>query len=75
MPNRNGTTQITEGKDIGAMVDRAREQIEDVADRAKHTLNTVDKTLEARMRENPLLVLGVAVGVGYVLGRLFSRFR
>jgi ElaB/YqjD/DUF883 family membrane-anchored ribosome-binding protein len=57
------------------MVERAREGFEDVTERAKRTLDTVDRTLETRMRENPLLVLGLAVGVGYVIGRIFSRIR
>ena len=75
MPNRNGTTQVSEGRDVGAVVERARDQIEEVAVRAKRTLATVDRTLESKMRENPLLVLGLAVGVGYVIGRIFSRVR
>lgn len=74
MPNQNGTTATSE-RDLGAMVDRAREGFEDVTDRAKRTLSTVDRTLETRMRENPILVLGLAVGVGYVIGRIFSRIR
>ena len=49
------------------------ESIEDVADRAKRTLAKADKTLGEKMKENPLLVLGAAVGVGYVIGRIFSR--
>lgn len=75
MPNRNGTTTTHESQDIGAMVGRAREGIEDVAGRAKSTLNEVDRTLQAKMKENPILVLGLAVGVGYVIGRIFSRIR
>ena len=74
MPNRNGTTATSE-RDLGAMVERAREGFDDVTGRAKSALNTVDRTLETRMRENPLLVLGLAVGVGYVIGRVFSRIR
>ena len=74
MPNRNGTS-TSEGRDVGQMVERARGQIEDYAGQAKETLKTVDKTLEAKMRENPILVLGLAVGVGYVIGRVFSRIR
>ena len=75
MPNRNGTTQVSEAHDLGAMVDKARDQVEDVAVRAKRSLAAVDRTLEAKMRDNPLLVLGLAVGVGYVIGRIFSRVR
>lgn len=76
MPNRNGTTQVSDtGRDVAAVVERARDQMEEVAVRAKRTLATVDRTLESKMRENPLLVLGLAVGVGYVIGRIFSRVR
>jgi hypothetical protein len=77
MPNRNGTTATSETneKDIAARIGRAREGLEDVAGRAKATFDRVDRTLQDRMRENPILVLGIAVGVGYMIGRIFSRLR
>jgi ElaB/YqjD/DUF883 family membrane-anchored ribosome-binding protein len=71
MTNPNGTQ--TEERDLAHMLTSAREQIEDVADRAKRTLDRADKTLAEKMQENPILVLGIAVGVGYVIGRVFSR--
>ncbi len=74
MANQNGSTQ-TEGRDINAMVDQARSRVEDVADRAKRTLDTVDQRVSVMMRDNPMLVLGAAVGVGYVIGRVFSKLR
>ena len=74
MANQNGTT-TTDGRDIQAMVDQARTRVEDVAGRAKATLDTVDRRLSTAMRENPLLVLGCAVGVGYVIGRVFNKIR
>ena len=75
MANQNGSTTTTDGRDIAAMVDQARTRVEDAADRAKATLDTVDRRLSTAMRENPMMVLGVAVGVGYVVGRIFSKLR
>ena len=75
MPNNNGTTTSDHANDLGHMVERARGNVEDFAGRAKDALEGADKTLQAKMRENPLLVLGVAVGVGYVIGRVFSKIR
>jgi ElaB/YqjD/DUF883 family membrane-anchored ribosome-binding protein len=74
MANQDGTAQ-TDGRDISAMVDQARNRVEDAADRAKRTLGTVDERLSVAMRENPMLVLGAAVGVGYLIGRVFSKLR
>jgi len=74
MANQNGTAQ-TDGRDISAMVDQARTRVEDAAGKAKRTLDTVDQRLSVVMRENPMLVLGAAVGVGYVIGRIFSKLR
>ena len=75
MPNNNGSTTTDRGNDIGEMVDRARGNVEDFAGRARDAIQTADRTLQAKMRENPILVLGIAVGVGYVIGRIFSRVR
>ena len=74
MANQNGSTHH-DGRDISAMVDQARTRVEDVADRAKRGLDTVDQRLSVVMRENPMLVLGGAVAVGYVIGRVFSKLR
>jgi ElaB/YqjD/DUF883 family membrane-anchored ribosome-binding protein len=75
MPNNNGSTTSDRGTDLGEMVDRARGNVEDFAGRARDAIQTADRTLQAKMRDNPLLVLGIAVGVGYVIGRIFSRVR
>ena len=76
MPSNNGSTTTSDGgNDFGEMVDRARGNVEDFAGRARDAIQTADRSLQARMRENPLLVLGIAVGVGYVIGRIFSRVR
>jgi ElaB/YqjD/DUF883 family membrane-anchored ribosome-binding protein len=75
MPNNNGSTTTERGADLGEMVDRARDNVEDFAGRARDAIQTADRTLQQKMRENPLLVLGIAVGVGYVIGRIFSRVR
>lgn len=74
MANENGSTQIGD-KDLGAMVERARGQIEGVAEGARRRVDDLDRRLGDAVRENPLLVLGVAVGVGYFIGRIFSRVR
>jgi len=74
MPNNNGST-TSEHTDLGQMVERARGNVEDFAERARDAIQSADRSLQARVRENPLLVLGIAVGVGYVIGRIFSRVR
>ncbi len=74
MPNNNGTT-TSDRNDLGNVVERARDNVEDFAGRARDALQTADRSLQAKMRENPILVLGIAVGVGYVIGRIFSRIR
>lgn len=75
MANQNGSTTTTEGRDIAAMVDEARTRVEDIKGRAIDTIDNVDRRLTTAMRENPMLVLGCAVGVGYVIGRVFSKIR
>jgi len=75
MANQNGTATEArgEGRDVSKIVERARTQVEDVTDRAKDAVETLDRRLATAMQENPMLVLGVAVGVGYVIGRVFSK--
>ena len=74
MANQNGSTQIGD-RDINAMVEKARGQIEDYAGDAKRRIDDIDRRVSDAVRDNPLLVLGVAVGVGYMIGRIFSRVR
>lgn len=78
MANPNGATETAEAReslDVKKMIEGAREQIGDVADRTRRAVAKADRTLTTKVQENPLLVLGVAVGVGYVIGRIFSRYR
>lgn len=77
MPNENGgsTHEQHEQRKLGQVVERARTQVEDVTDRAKDAVETLDRRLATAMSENPMLVLGVAVGVGYVVGRVFAKVR
>ncbi len=76
MANPNGTTETThEGRDVTQMLEGAREQIGEATDRARRAVRKADRALGERMQENPLLVLGIAVGVGYVIGRIVSRYR
>jgi ElaB/YqjD/DUF883 family membrane-anchored ribosome-binding protein len=64
-----------ERRDVGQLLEGAREQLGDVVGRTRRAVTGADRKLTERMQENPLLVLGVAVGVGYLVGRLFSRYR
>jgi ElaB/YqjD/DUF883 family membrane-anchored ribosome-binding protein len=78
MANPNGATETADAReslDVAKMIEGAREQIGDVADRTRRAVAKADRTLTTKVQENPLLVLGVAVGVGYVIGRIFSRYR
>ena len=42
-------------------------------DQMKEKLQSVDKFLRTAARERPLMTLGVALGIGYLLGRLIGR--
>jgi ElaB/YqjD/DUF883 family membrane-anchored ribosome-binding protein len=78
MANPDGATETAEAReslDVAKMIAGAREQIGDVAERTRRAVAKADRTLITKVHENPLLVLGVAVGVGYVVGRIFSRYR
>lgn len=74
MANQNGSTQIGD-RDIGEMVEKARGQLEDYAGDARRRIDDLDRRVGDAVQQNPLLVLGIAVGVGYVIGRVFSRIR
>jgi hypothetical protein len=74
-PMQNPTGKTSEHRDVATMIEGAREQIGDVTERARRAVAKADRTLSDKMQENPLLVLGIAVGVGYVIGRVFSRYR
>jgi ElaB/YqjD/DUF883 family membrane-anchored ribosome-binding protein len=67
--------QASEHRDLGQILEGARDQLGDAADRARRVARRADRKLQEQMQENPLLVLGIAVGVGYVIGRIFSRYR
>ena len=53
----------------GPLMDRAQE----VAARVRQRLQPVDEFIGAQVKERPLVVLGVAVGLGYLAGRLIRR--
>ncbi len=78
MANPNGATETTgarESLDVAHMIEGARAQVGEATERARRAVTKADRRLVAKVQENPLLVLGVAVGVGYVIGRIFSRYR
>jgi ElaB/YqjD/DUF883 family membrane-anchored ribosome-binding protein len=47
--------------------------VEEVVPRIVQKVETVDAKLVAFVRERPLLALGTALAVGYLVGRTFSR--
>lgn len=51
---------------------RGRELVERMRD-VPETLNNANNTFVGFVREQPLLALGAAVGLGYVLGRMLRR--
>ncbi|MGZ3474031.1 MAG: glycine zipper domain-containing protein [Polyangiales bacterium] len=57
------------------MVEKAKGQLEDYAGDARRRIDDLDRRVTDAVQENPLLVLGIAVGVGYVIGRVVSRLR
>jgi ElaB/YqjD/DUF883 family membrane-anchored ribosome-binding protein len=44
-----------------------------VAETAEH-LRRIDQQIIDRVRERPLVAVGLALATGYVLGRMFSRW-
>lgn len=55
--------------------EKVRAEGEAVIDQTRRVVVKADRTLKEKMRQNPLLVLGIALGVGYMAGRLYSKFR
>lgn len=47
----------------------AEKRIRDVQDRAQERVDALERTLE----QNPLGALGAALGIGFLIGALFSR--
>ncbi|MGZ3420884.1 MAG: glycine zipper domain-containing protein [Polyangiales bacterium] len=74
MANQSETTHVHE-RDLGTMVEKAKGQLEDYAGDARRRIDDLDRRVTDAVQENPLLVLGIAVGVGYVIGRVVSRLR
>ncbi len=60
---RGGWTTPGAADGTGARFAAARDEILEAVERAGHRLE-----LDRRMRENPLAVLGVSAGVGFLLG-------
>lgn len=48
-------------------------QLQERLDGLRRELAVADRRLRVAARQNPLLAVGVAVGVGYLLGRLLKR--
>ena len=74
MPNESAAPS-QEKRNLGQVVEHTRTQLEDAKDRAKDAVETSDRRLTMGVQENPMMVLGVAVGVGYVVGRIFAKVR
>jgi ElaB/YqjD/DUF883 family membrane-anchored ribosome-binding protein len=63
-PEGDGHDRV--GAEARELVDRARERV-------PQALSEANDAFVAFVREQPLVALGAAVGVGYVLGRMFRR--
>ena len=63
---------------VNRMVDKAHEAIDRVADRASPTADKMDSTMRMmdswaeNVRARPLAAVGMALAVGYIIGRLRS---
>ena len=56
-----------EAKDI---VSQASDNLSQTASDAQHQVASFEASLEERIKKNPLLAVGVAVGVGFLLGKV-----
>lgn len=59
--------------DAGPRVQEARERAEESLRNARAHLEGAGRELDAKVRENPWAAIGIAAGVGLVLGVLLSR--
>jgi ElaB/YqjD/DUF883 family membrane-anchored ribosome-binding protein len=64
-----GETEQVEADGPGASLRAAMDSMPAVMKQVKRA----DERLVAYVREQPLLAIGAALGLGYVLGRVFSR--
>ena len=61
--------------DAGSKLSDARATVEQTARDAVSKARGGVNTASARMQERPLLAIGIALGVGYLLGRLIGERR
>lgn len=59
--------------DAGSKLSDARSTVEQTARDAMHKARGGLDTASARMQERPLLAIGIALGVGYIIGRLMAK--
>jgi ElaB/YqjD/DUF883 family membrane-anchored ribosome-binding protein len=64
-----GQTEHVEESGTAASLHAAAESLPAIAERVRRA----DERLVAYVRERPLVALGAALGMGYVMGRVFSR--
>jgi ElaB/YqjD/DUF883 family membrane-anchored ribosome-binding protein len=50
-----------------------RPEVREQMDRARDRLGQLDSQVRHVVREQPLVAVGVALGIGYALGRLLAR--
>jgi ElaB/YqjD/DUF883 family membrane-anchored ribosome-binding protein len=60
---------VEPSEDIGALVEQGRELAGNLRDQAVASVKTADKAI----RKHPYKAIGIAVGVGAVIGFLLSR--
>ena len=69
-----GATAIDAAKDQGAIaIDRVKAEAEALADRVVAQGRSQVATLEQRVREQPLMALGLAFGAGLLFAKLSGR--
>jgi ElaB/YqjD/DUF883 family membrane-anchored ribosome-binding protein len=69
VPGMMGETEQVEADGPAASLRGAIDSMPAVVKQVKR----VDEQLVAYVREQPLIAIGAALGLGYVLGRVFSR--
>jgi hypothetical protein len=59
--------------EVHDVVEPLRERAEEVVERVKRTMAPVDEWIRTLAREQPMVALAGAVGIGYLVGRLIRR--
>lgn len=71
---RNGSEQFVAARDrVETQLRRARTDLDSLTDTAGYKLRRAARATDSAVHEHPYTALGMAVGIGVVIGALLSR--